>query len=72
MNKESQPSRVPTSQGSREGATENSLGDATMADLSQGFHKYPDDKDSSSSGIGPFTTGHGSGGFLGRPNGFER
>lgn len=72
MKSESQPSRVPASQGSREGATENSLGDATMADLSKGFHKYPDDKEAESSGLCLPETSDGSGGFLGRPCGYER
>jgi hypothetical protein len=67
----SQPSRVPTSQGSREGATENSLGDATMADLSKGFHKYPD-SDEKPSGPGPSLPDAGPEGFLGRPRGYER
>ena len=66
--------KLRESNASKDGATQSSLGDASMADLKDGFCKidgseeYGSRSTSGDKGI-PQTA---EGGFLGRPHGWER
>lgn len=61
---------MPDNGGSTEGATQSSLGDASMADLKKGYHSYKDDP--SQGEELPLAVLSQDRGFLSRPGGWER